>query len=161
MSKYPLLDSLNLFLAEDIKSKDNIPNYDNSAMDGFAVRAADIKGAHRSSPARLRIYKGDIAAGDASKTELEPGFCIPIMTGAVIPRGCDCVVMKEDTETEGSNLLVCSEFSKGENIRLKGEDIKKGDLALSKGKKLYPADIGILASLGVGEVTVYAPPGWE
>ncbi len=158
LSKLTILDSLGLVLAEDITSKDNIPNYDNSAMDGYAVKAADIKGAARSSPVRLRIYKGDIAAGDTSKTELEPGFCIPIMTGAAVPRGCDCVVMKEDTEAEGSNLLVYRECSKGENIRLGGEDIRKGELVLSKLKKLYPADIGILASLGIGEVTVYAPP---
>ena len=80
------------------------------------------------------------------------------MTGAPVPKGCDCVVMKEDVLKEGRDVLVFKECREGENIRFKGEDIKKDDIVLKTGKKIFPADIGIMASTGTGMVSVFKPP---
>lgn len=158
IKKVPILDSLGLILAEDIVSFDDIPMYNNSAVDGYAVRAEDIKGADKGYPVRLKLAREVIPAGKVSKSKIELGYCVSIMTGAPIPQGCDCVVMKEDTEVENSEVLVYREGSVGENIRYQGEDIKKGDIVLKKGKKIYPADIGVMASIGVSEVLVNYPP---
>ncbi len=157
-AKVPILDSLGLVLAEDIMSDDDIPVYDNSAMDGFAVRAEDTKGAEQSHPVRLNIMGKDIAAGKMPEQDIEQGCCVPIMTGAPIPGNCTAVVMKEDTKITDSKTLIYKQCEKGENIRYRGEDIKKGDKVLKKGKKIYPADIGVLASLGKDLVPAYKPP---
>lgn len=156
--KVPILDSLGLVLAEDVISDDDIPIYDNAAVDGYAVRAKDIKGADYSYPVKLKLVKEDIPAGKVPKIKLELGYCMSIMTGAPIPEGCSCVVMKEDTEREGSDVLVFKEGKEGENIRYRGEDIKEGDVVLKKSKKIYPSDIGVMASVGISEVLVYLPP---
>ncbi|PIU28447.1 MAG: hypothetical protein COT09_04865 [Candidatus Hydromicrobium americanum] len=156
--KVPLLDSLSLILAEDVISKDDIPVYNNSAMDGYAVRTEDVKGADRSYPVRLILLAEDIPAGKVPTVKVNPGYCIPIMTGSPIPENCNAVVMKEDTEKDGESILVFKECAEGENIRYRGEDIKNGDKVLRKGKKIFPADIGVMASLGESEVLVYHPP---
>ena len=156
--KVPLLDSLSLILAEDVISKDDIPVYNNSAMDGYAVRTEDIKGADRSCPVRLILLAEDIPAGKVPTVKVNPGYCIPIMTGSPIPENCNAVVMKEDTEKDEESILVFKECAEGENIRYRGEDIKNGDKVLRKGKKIFPADIGVMASLGKSEVLVYQPP---
>lgn len=154
----PILDSLGLVLAEDIISKDDIPAYDNSSMDGFAVKSVDIIGADKNYPVKLKMIREDIPAGKAPAGKLESGYCIPIMTGAPIPQGCDCVVMKEDALREGVEVLIFKECKPGENIRYAGEDIKKGDKVIEKGKKIFPGDIGVMASIGKSEVLVKRPP---
>jgi molybdopterin molybdotransferase len=158
IKKVLILDSLSLVLAEDIISNDDIPAYDNSAMDGFAVRSVDIIGADKNYPVKLKLLGEDIPAGSVPSAKLELGYCIPIMTGAPIPQGCDCVVMKEDVLKEGSEILIYKECKAGVNIRYKGEDIKKGDKILVKGKKIFPGDIGVMASIGRSEVCVKYPP---
>ena len=125
IKKTPILDSLGRVLAEDIAASEDIPIYDNSAMDGYAVIASDVKGADESYPVRLMIAGGSIAAGKVSNTKIEPGFCIPIMTGAAIPEGADSVVMKEDVQRDGKSILVFREVKTGDNVRYRGEDIKK------------------------------------
>ncbi len=156
--KVQILDSLGFVLAEDIVSKDDIPVYDNSAMDGFAIRALDIKGAEKNYPVRLTLSSEDIPAGKLPKEKINPGFCTPIMTGASIPDGCDAVIMKEDTQREANNVLIFKECQAGENIRNRGEDIKRGERVLAKGETIYPADIGVMASLGFSEVLVNCAP---
>jgi molybdopterin molybdotransferase len=156
--KITILDSLHHILADELVSKDFIPAFDNSAVDGYAVKAIDIIGAEKNYPVKLKLFKEDIPAGKSSSFSLEPGICIQIMTGAPIPQGCDCVVMKEDTLKEGKDVLVFRECRQGENIRYKGEDVSQGDIVLKKGSKIYPADIGLMASVGVSEVTVNTPP---
>ncbi|MGM0366217.1 MAG: gephyrin-like molybdotransferase Glp [Actinomycetota bacterium] len=157
-AKVPLLGSLNLVLSEDIVSDDDIPVYDNSAMDGYAVRAEDTKGADKSYPVRLTLMDEDIPAGKVPTGSISSGCCIPIMTGAPIPQKCTAVVRKEDTEKTGAGILIYKECGVGENIRYRGEDIKKGDTVLAKGRKIFPADIGVMASLGRARVPVYRPP---
>ncbi|MCL4378035.1 MAG: molybdopterin molybdotransferase MoeA [Actinobacteria bacterium] len=154
----PILDSLGLILAEDMISGDNIPAFDNATMDGFAAIASDTIGADKNYPVKLKLAREDIQAGKVSTLKIEPGYCISIMTGAPIPDGCDCVVVKEDTLKEGTEVLIFKEYDHGENIRYKGEDILEGDTVLKKGKKIYPGDIGVMASIGHYEVIVNNPP---
>jgi len=158
VKKVPILSSLHLILAEDIISNDFIPAFDNSAVDGYAVKAMDIIGAEKNYPVKLRLLKEDIPAGKVPVDSLEPGMCIQIMTGAPIPQGCDCIVMKEDVLKEGKDVLVFKECRQGDNIRLKGEDIRQGEVVLKRGAKIYPADIGLMASIGASEVPVYLSP---
>ncbi len=135
-------------------------------MDGFAVKAVDIVGADKNYPIKLKLIKGDLPAGKIPENKLESGYCVQIMTGAPIPEGSDCVVMKEDAIKEGKDVLIFRECKQGENVRYKGEDIKKGDIVIKKGKKIFPGDIGVMASIGRSEILVnfpqqleYLPPG--
>ncbi len=158
VKKLPILESLGLNLAEDIVSGDDIPIYDNSAMDGYAVRAIDIKGAEKSYPIRMVLTDEDIPAGKIPKSTVNPGFCMPIMTGASLPKGADSVVMKEDTQRDTASIMIFREIEKGENVRYRGEDIKKGSIVFKKGDRINPGTIGVLASLGKSEVKVFGPP---
>ncbi len=156
--KVPIIDSLHMILAEDVISRDDVPAYDNSAVDGFAVKSTDVIGAEKNYPVKLKLLKEDIPAGRVLADTIEPGMCIQIMTGAPVPKGCDCVVMKEDVLKEGRDVLVFKECRESENIRFKGEDIKKDDVVLKTGKKIFPADIGVMASTGTANVSVFKPP---
>ncbi len=158
IKKVSLLDSLGLVLAENMISEDFIPAYDNSSIDGFAVKAVDIIGADKNYPVKLKLIKGDLPAGKIPEKKLESGYCIQIMTGAPIPEGSDCVVMKEDAIKEGKDVLIFRECKQGENVRYKGEDIKKGDIVIKKGKKISPGGIGVMASIGRSEILVSFPP---
>jgi len=148
MKKVPILDSLGLILAEDVISEDDIPSFDNSAMDGYAAKAEDTLGAVKDYPVELNLSEEELSAGKVPEESLKSGFAIPIMTGAPIPQGCSCVVMKEDTQKEGRKILIFKECVDGENIRYKGEDIKKGDKVLKRNRLIYPGDIGVMASIG-------------
>jgi len=159
-----LVDSLGRVLAEDIRSDSNIPGFDNSAMDGYAVKSLDTKGARKDNPKVLDVAD-DIKAGDMPKKIVRPGQAIRIMTGAPIPKGADSVIMVEDTEKVSGVRCQVSGFVKifkevepRENIRKAGEDIKKGDLVISKGTLLKSAHIGILASLGRAQFKVFRKP---
>lgn len=158
VKKADILDSLDHIIAEDIFSGDNIPVNDNSAMDGFAVNTKDLKGASKNNPVLLKISDFDIAAGNSNKNTLKDKHCIKIMTGAPIPIGCDCVVKKEDVQVKDNMAFFSQEHKPFENIRLKGEDIKKGDRVFTKGYKVTPAAIGVLASLGINKVSIFKSP---
>ncbi len=156
--KLPILEALGMIMAEDIISSDHIPIYDNSTIDGYAVRTIDIKGADKSYPIKLVLAGEDIPLGKTAGARVEPGFCIPIMTGAPIPAGADSVVIKEDTQRDGTSVMVFREIKKGENVRYRGEDIKKGSTVFKTGDMINPAAIGVLASLGVDKIKVYRSP---
>jgi molybdopterin molybdotransferase len=160
-----ILEALDRVLAEDIHSDMDIPPFNNSAMDGYAVRAADTAGASRERPVTLRVL-ADLAAGYTTAVVVEPGAAVRIMTGAPVPSGADAVVRFEET-SEGisgsgkriSELVdVYKGVSVGENIRLAGEDIQQGELVLSQGTVIRPQEIGVLASLGHREVWVIRRP---
>ncbi|MGB7062852.1 MAG: gephyrin-like molybdotransferase Glp [Candidatus Zixiibacteriota bacterium] len=155
--KKHVLDSLDYVLAEDIRSDVNIPPFDNSAMDGFAVRSSDTRRARKGRPLSLKIID-DIAAGKTSRKQVRRGEAIRIMTGAPLPREADSVVMVENTRGEGDWVRVFVPVTKGENVRLAGEDIRKGERALGKGALIRPQEMGILASLGKREVKVIRKP---
>ncbi len=151
----PILQCLGQVLAEEIHSAIDVPPLDNSAMDGYAIRAVDTVGATESSPRYLAVV-GEIAAGSVPKIRVEEGTATRIMTGAPVPQGADTVVQFEHTDevtrrSSGGDLSrvgVLQEVKKGLNIRRRGEDIARGDLILTTGKPLRPQEIGLLASLG-------------
>lgn len=160
-----ILNARGQVLADDVHSTIDIPGMDNSAMDGYAIRAESTVGATHSSPNHLRVI-GEVAAGYLTKEEVDPGTAIRIMTGAPIPGGADAVVQFEHTDEEVrkarneplTEIGVFREVEKGLNIRRAAEDISSGSLVLAKGTVLRPQEIGVLASLGRDVVAVHRRP---
>jgi molybdopterin molybdotransferase len=146
----PIRSALSLVLAEDIYSKINVPPYDNSAMDGYAVRSADLPTAEQ---VQLKMV-GTSFAGQPYNETIQAGECARIFTGAVMPTGADTVIMQEHVERQEDLITLGAEHKKGQHVRPLGEDISIGDVVLKAGKQLLPADIGLLASLGIPEVKV-------
>lgn len=155
--KVSILDALGRVIAEDIYANRDIPPLDNSAMDGYAVRWEDVKTASRDHPVKLEVIE-DLPAGFISKKTLQKGQAIRIMTGAPIPKGADHVIPVEDTRKEGQFVYILNAVSKEKNIRKAGEDVKKGELILSKGDLIRPPEVGMIASVGRSFVSVYQRP---
>ena len=153
-----LLDAAGRVLAEDIYSKENIPPYRRSTMDGYAVRSKDLGAAGDMIPTMLKI-SGEVLLGtDSSHLRAEPGCCIYVPTGGYVPDGADAVVMVEYCESFGEGMMAVSKSAApGENIVRIGEDIAEGDMLLKKGRMLRPQDIGVLAACGVTEIPVFVP----
>ncbi|AFU19234.1 molybdopterin molybdotransferase MoeA [Actinobacillus suis] len=150
-----LAECANRILAEDIFSPINVPSFDNSAMDGYAFRLADLAQFERLTVA------GKSFAGNPFTGEVKAGECIRIMTGAMLPADCDVVVMQEETEVEtltSGQILVkfCKTPKLGQNIRRIGEDVKQGALVLAKGSLLNVTTLPLLASLGIAQVPVFS-----
>lgn len=152
-----IIDSLGYVLAEDIYCPFDIPNFDNSAMDGFSLRAEDTKFASKENPAVLKIV-ADLPAGEFFRKKLKNGEAIKIMTGAPLPKECDTVVKVEDVEVEDGKVKIFTPCKKFENVRFKGEDLKKGELILKRTDILTPSAIGILARVGKKKVKVIGKP---
>ncbi|MFX1340204.1 MAG: gephyrin-like molybdotransferase Glp [Promethearchaeota archaeon] len=145
--------SLNNILAVDIVSKLDIPPFDRSAMDGYAIKAEDSFGASPKMPKNIKL-KGQIDIGEYSEIQLSKGEAIRISTGATIPNGADAVIKIEDTEIEKEIISLFVSVVPGKNIAKKGEDIKKGIKVLKKGIQLKPEHIALLSSLGFDKVKV-------
>jgi len=145
----PVMQSLGRVLATDIVSPSNVPNHNNSAMDGFAFKYSDhIK--------TLTVI-GTAFAGKAFAGNVGAGECVKIMTGAVIPKGADTVVMQERIAIKSDRITLLEDPKLGANVRLAGEDLKLGQTVLAKGHIMRPADLGLVASLGICEVSIYRP----
>lgn len=155
--RVPLLETLGRVLAEDVYADMDIPPLANTAMDGYAVRAADTVGASPDHPVRLRVIY-DLAAGYTTDVAVTPGTAIRIMTGAPIPPGADAVVQFEDTAQEGEWVQVLKAVTVGKNVRQAGEDVQKGALILPRGSEIRPQEVGMLAALGHKEVWVHRRP---
>lgn len=155
--KVDILDSLNKILGENIYSKDNLPPFDKSAMDGYAIKSADTQHINGEAKVILNIV-GTIKAGDSSDYQLNSGEAFKIMTGAPLPSGADCVIEIEKVKIENSNLYINNFVKVGNNVIEHGEEIKSGDLILEKGSLIRAVEIGVLASLGVKSVSVYKTP---
>lgn len=155
--KVPITSALRRVLAEDVAAEADIPPFDNSAMDGYAVRAVDTRGASRANPVVLEVLE-DLAAGRVSTSTIGPGQAIRIMTGAPTPAGADSIVMVEETERGDGTVRIFTEARLGEHVRLAGEDVKRGQVVLPVGRLLRAADIGMLASVGKAEVSVIGSP---
>ena len=140
-------------LAQDIRAKEDLPLFSNSAMDGFALRSEDT----HPVPVDLKI-KGCIKAGDSPGIKVGEGEAVKIMTGVPMSEGADAVVMVEDTEEKERKVLIKKSIKKGENVRPKGQEIKKGQIGLKKGTRLNPASLGFLASMGYEKVKVFGKP---
>lgn len=152
-----LLSAHGRVLAEDIVSTLDIPPFNRSTVDGYAVRAADTFGADEKEPARLHVC-GVVNIGELPKVAVLAGQAAEIVTGAPIPDGADAVVMVEDTEKTVDALHVFSAVTKGENVMKKGSDIKKDETVLKKGQVLRSREVGVLAALGVANVRVFVVP---
>ena len=144
----PLMEALGRFLAEDVRSAVAVPGADNSAMDGYALRACDA-----ASPL---VVNQRIAAGSVG-VPLAPGTAARIFTGAPVPPGADAVVMQEDCEEQDEQLVIRGEVHAGQHVRPRGQDIAEGATILHRGRRLRPQDLGLLASAGLDSVCVYRP----
>jgi len=145
------------FLASDVAAPIALPAFDNSAMDGYAVRVEDVAAARNDSPVPLRFI-GSVPAGASLEGAVAPGTCVRIFTGSPLPRGADAVVMQEDTRASGATVEVLDAVKPWENVRLTGQDIKAGAVAARRGEPLTAPRAGLLAALGVASVSVARQP---
>ncbi|MCL4814655.1 MAG: molybdopterin molybdotransferase MoeA [Vicinamibacteraceae bacterium] len=152
--RLPVRDALGRVLAEDVISTMDVPGHDNSAMDGYALRFADLAAEGET----LLHLAGTAFAGRAFAGRLGAGECVRIMTGGVIPEGADTVVIQEVVRAEDERIVVPPKQRQGQHVRRAGEDLRTGTPALRAGKLLRPAELGLIASLGVGEVVVRRRP---
>jgi molybdopterin molybdotransferase len=152
-----LLDAHGCILAEDVVSAVDLPPFDNSSMDGYAVRLADVASASEATPAVLPVV-GDIAAGSTSAYRVQPGLTARIMTGAPLPNGAEAVVPVEWTDGGISGVTITRAPHEGENVRRRGEDVHAGDVVLRAGTRLGPTQIGLLAAVGRDRVTCRPKP---
>lgn len=153
-----LEEALGRVLGTDVTSVDPVPAFDNSAMDGFAVVASDTASAASDRPARLAIV-AEARAGAPARQAVTPGTAARISTGAMIPTGADAVVRVEDTSEEGGAVAVRARPLPGQAIRRAGDDVQAGELVLRAGAPLGPAEVGVLASIGVPKVDCALVPG--
>jgi molybdopterin molybdotransferase len=151
--RLPIRSALGRVLAEDVVSPVDVPSHRNSAMDGWAVRSADLDAAAQTTLAEIgasfagRPYGGRVGAGQ----------CVRIMTGGVVPEGADTVVMQERAKANATSITFAPGQKPGQNVREAGEDLARGSIALARGRRIRPAELGLIASLGIGEVSVYRP----
>ncbi len=153
----PLMDAWGCVLAEDVIAGEPFPLFDNSAMDGYALRHNDISDASRDRPVTLRVLE-DLPAGQVATHEVGPGEAIRIMTGAPVPEGADSVVKVEETDSSDGIVRVFAAAWDGQNIRRAGEDVAVGDEILPRGMRLRAGAIGMLANLGRPEIRVIPRP---
>ncbi|MEP9384748.1 gephyrin-like molybdotransferase Glp [Nocardioides sp. KR10-350] len=156
-SPQPIMECLGLACAEDVRAGVSLPGFDNSAMDGYAVRAEDVAGAVPDSPVDLPVV-GEIGAGQASLLALPPGAAAKIMTGAPLPSGADAVVPYEWTDRGVARVVIDQSPSVGQHVRYAGEDVSVGDVVVSEGTVLVPRHLGLLASVGRSHVAARPRP---
>jgi putative molybdopterin biosynthesis protein len=152
-----LLEAYNRVLAEDVTSTLDIPPFNRSTVDGYAVKAEDTFSAEENQPIKLKVC-GVVNVGEPPKISVAKGEAAEIVTGAPVPEGADAVVMIEDTDRENDELSVYSAVTKNENVMKKGTDIKKGETVLKAGQVLGSREIGVLAALGIAKVKVHMVP---
>jgi molybdopterin molybdotransferase len=155
--RMPLDDALDSVLAEDIISPIDVPAWANSAMDGYAARGTDVRGASAERPVRLRVGE-HLPAGSFPTRALGPGETARIFTGAPVPEGADSVIRQEDTDQGAETVTIVRDRDVGVNVRPAGEDIRRGATVLSAAAPLGPAALGVLASLAVAHPLVYRRP---
>jgi putative molybdopterin biosynthesis protein len=153
----PLLEAHNRVLAQDVTSTLDIPPFNRSTVDGYAVQAQDTYGAEENQPVKITVC-GTVNIGEIPKVTVSKGEAAEIVTGAPVPKGADAIVMVEDTNKEGNDLLIYSSVTQNENIQKKGTDIKNGETTLKTGTLLGSREIGVLAALGIAKVKVYKIP---
>ena len=155
--KREILECTGYVLAEVLPATENIPPFDNSAMDGYAVRAADVKNASEKNPVVLSVVE-TIAAGYAPTKQVAPGQASRIMTGAMMPDGADAVVMQEVTQQDADEVKIFESIDTAGNVRFTGESVAEGQQVMGKGKHLGPPEVSMLASLNCAEAIVHRKP---
>ncbi len=151
--KVPVREALGRVLAQEIVPQINVPGHDNSAMDGYAVRFSDLNSTNENKETNLRQI-GTAFAGKVFQEKIQAGECVRVMTGAVIPQGADTVVVQEVCRDENGRVTVPPGQKAGQNVRAAGEDLKAGVPVLRAGQLVRAAELGLMASLGIAEVSV-------
>lgn len=153
-----IMDARDRILAENIQSKENVPEFNRSTVDGYAVKSMDTHGASESVPSLFSLL-GEVKMGEKADKDISSGEAIYVPTGGMVPEGADAVIMIEHAEKlDEQTLMVYKPLTSGENMILKGDDIKVGEIVIKKGKRITPQDIGTLAALGIGKIKVYKKP---
>jgi molybdopterin molybdotransferase len=153
----PLEDALARVLAKDVHADIDIPGFDRSTVDGYAVAAAETTGASEAIPAMLQC-RGRVGMGSADAGSISPGSCLYVPTGGALPTGADAAVMIEHAEQIGDDILVHRPVAPGENVVVRGEDFRAGKVALERGRVLTPREIGVAAAIGADRVSVVQVP---
>ena len=157
IEKVPLLEAYNRVLAQDVIATLNIPPFNRSTVDGYAVKAEDTFGADENKPVKLKVC-GTVKIGELPTVTVKSGNAAEIVTGAPIPQGANAVVMVEYTERRNNELYVYSAVGENENVMKAGSDIKKGETVLKSGQLLDSREVGVLAALGMAKAKVYTKP---
>ena len=152
----PLSDAWGMVLAEEVRAEISVPPFPKSAMDGYAVCAADLEGTDGEHPARFPVT-GQLFAGDYEEIPYRKNTALRVMTGAFIPEGYDAVIRQEDTDYGEDTVTIYTDIKPYRNYCKQGEDIREGDLVAAAGARLTPLQIGLLAEVGTGKVKVYEP----
>lgn len=152
-----LTEAAGRYLSRDVQARFDSPSFDNSAMDGYAVRAVESAGASQQTPVRLAV-RGESRAGGPLPEALKPGTACRIFTGAPMPAGADAVVIQEDTERDGGWVDLLEGSTRGKHVRARGSDLCAGTALLQAGDRLLPGEIGLLASQNIARVFVYQQP---
>ncbi len=150
-------EAFGLVLADDVLSRNNVPPFNNSAMDGYAVKHSDTIGSSAKKAVKLKILE-DVPAGHIPTETVREGYATKIMTGAPIPTGADAVIIVEETEEKDGFVYCYAEVGQGENIRRAGEDVKEGEMVLPRSTVIRPQEMGMLAAIGMTEVSVIKRP---
>lgn len=150
-------DALGRVLATDIAAPTDLPPFTRSAVDGWAVRAADTTGAAADAPVRLRVI-GEVRMGESAALAVSPGCAVRIPTGGTMPEGADAVAMQEHVAVDAGSVIVRRSYRTGDNIVPRGLDMRAGEVVLARGRRLRPADLGVLAGLGATHVQVAVAP---
>ena len=152
-ARLPIRSALGRVLSEDITTPVNVPAHINSAMDGWAIRCEDLA----DNPAAALTEIGTSFAGRPFQGAVSKGQCVRIFTGGVVPESCNAIVMQEKARADGKAITFNTGVQPGQNVRYAGEDLKQGAVALARGRVVRPAELGLLASLGISDVSVYRP----
>lgn len=156
----PLADVAGRYAAQPVIAPADLPFFDNSAMDGYAVQAADVAHANKEQPTKLTLI-GSVAAGEIFSGEVKPGTCVRIFTGSALPKGADAVVMQEDTsrsESAPTEVTFHDTVKPWENVRFSGEDVKQGSTLLATGERIGFGALALLAANGIAQVSVHRSP---
>ncbi len=157
LEKVSILAALGRVIGEDVIAGRAIPPKDSSAMDGYALRREDIRGASSGNPVCLDVVE-EIPAGAAPTKSIGPGQAARIMTGASVPEGADAVVRMEDTRAEEAQVAVFAEAAQGQNIRCAGSDVRRGEKVIPRGEIIRPEEVGMLAAVGRSFILVHQRP---
>ncbi|MEM2319446.1 MAG: molybdopterin-binding protein [Candidatus Bathyarchaeia archaeon] len=157
VEEIPILKAFGRILAEDVTATLDVPPFNRSTVDGYAVKAEDTFGAEENRPVKLRL-RGTVSVGEMPKISVNKGEAAEIMTGAPIPSGADAVVMAENTELRNGEVYVYSAVAKDENVMKVGSDMKKGETVVVRGQQLGAREIGAIAALGINKIKVYRVP---
>lgn len=155
--RVPLTEAAGRCVSRDVLAIADAPAFDNSAMDGYAVRAEDVAAASPDTPRTLEV-RGESRAGGAVPAPLVAGAACRIFTGAVMPPGADAIVIQEDTDREGESVRVRQASDPGKHVRFRGSDVSRGEIILRVGDRILPGEIGLLASQNIGAVHVFRQP---